>query len=152
MNKKPFATILMTFTAAAAFSIHAQPYRPYRVGVIHLGGPYTMAVDGLKDGLGALGLVVGKDVLLEVHDVQGDRAAIGNVAKSLEQAKIDVLFTLSTSATVAAKSATSAVPIVFAIGGDAVGDGLVASLARPGGRLTGVQRLSRLYGEALGNP
>jgi len=142
VSKWSFASLLLTIALAATFMANAQPAKVYRVGVIHEGGDYKVAVDGLKDGLHALGLEPGKSVLLDIHDVQGNRAAVEDVAKNLEEAKVDVLFTLSTSATVVAKGATKEVPIVFVIGGDSVAEGLVASLAKPGGRLTGVQRLS----------
>lgn len=127
---------------AEVLPVQAQPHKAYRVGVIHEGGPYGAAVEGLKDGLRGLGLEPGKDVALEIRDVQGNRAAIGDAARSLEQSKVDLLFSLSTSVTIAAKAATKEVPIVFAIGTDAVAGGLVESLAKPGGRLTGIQRLS----------
>jgi putative ABC transport system substrate-binding protein len=142
MNKKIFVALLMSLAVGAVSSVQAQPHKPYRIGVIHEGGPYRVTVEGFKDGLRAAGLEPGKDVVLEVRDVQGNRQALAGAAKSLEQAKVDLLFSVSTSATIAAKGATREVPIVFAIGSDAVAEGFVESLARPGGRLTGVQRLS----------
>src|SRR5262249_2556116 len=105
-------------------------------------GAYVDAIEGLKDGLKELGLQPGKDVLLEIRDMEGNRGAVGDAARSLEQSKVDLLYCLSSSVTIAAKAATKDIPIVFAIGTDAAADGLVTSLARPGGRLTGVSRLS----------
>jgi putative ABC transport system substrate-binding protein len=142
MKKQVFVVLLASLAVAAVSSGQAQSHKPYRVGVIHEGGPYSVTVEGFKDGLRAAGLEPGKDVVLEVRDVQGNRQALAGAAKSLEQSKVDLLFSVSTSATIAAKGATRELPIVFAIGGDAVAEGFVESLARPGGRLTGVQRLS----------
>ena len=142
MNNKILLCLLAAFALAIVPTVQAQPRKPYRVGVIHEGGSYLAAVEGLKDGLKELGLQPGKDVLLEIRDMQGNRGAVGDAARSLEQSKVDLLYCLSTSVTLVAKSATKDVPIVFAIGTDAAAGGLVASLARPGGRLTGVQRLS----------
>ena len=142
MNNKIFLCLLAALALAVVPAAHAQPRKPYRVGVIHEGGAYFDAVEGLKDGLKELGLQPGKDVVLEIRDLQGNPGAVGDAARSLEQSKVDVLYCLSSSVTIAAKAATKDIPIVFAIGADAVADGLVTSLARPGGRLTGVSRLS----------
>jgi putative ABC transport system substrate-binding protein len=140
MNMK----LIMSFSAALAAipTVHAQPQKPYRVGVIHEGGSYVTAVEGLKDGLHALGLELGKDVVLEVRDLQGNRAAVAEAARSLERTKVDLLCSLSTTVTIATRGATNEVPIIFDIGTDAAADGLVDSPAHPGGRLTGVQSLS----------
>src|SRR5215475_1297036 len=128
MNKKIFVVLLATLVVAAVSGAQAQSRKPYRVGVIHEGGPYSRAVEGLKDGLKSLGMEPGKDVILEIRDLQGNRAAIGDAARSLEQAKVDLLFTVGSSLTIATKGATKEVPIVFAIGSDAAADGLVESL------------------------
>lgn len=120
----------------------SQQTKAFRVGVVHEGGEYTKAIDGLKEGLRELGLEPGKDVLLDIRAAEGDRAAAADSARSLEQARVDVLFTLGTSVTLAVNAATKHTPIVFVAGGDPVAVGLVASLARPGGRLTGVRYLS----------
>ena len=142
VNKKMFISLLVVLGLAAVSIVEAQPQKPYRIGVIHEGGSYNAGVEGLKDGLRGLGLEPGKDVLLEVRDVQGNHAAVGEAAEGLERSKVDLLCTLSTSATIAAIGATKEVPIVFDIGSDAAAEGLVESPARPGGRLTGVQSLS----------
>ena len=142
MNKNMIVAVLATLALTIVPMVQAQQHKVYRIGVIHEGGPYNVAVEGLKDGLRALGLEPGKDVLLDVRDVQGNRAAVGDAARSLEQAKVDLLCSLSTSVTIVARETTKGTPIVFAIGTDAAADGLVQSLARPEGRLTGVQARS----------
>jgi putative ABC transport system substrate-binding protein len=142
MNKKIFASLWVVMALLAVTTVEAQVRAPYHIGVIHEGGPYGRAIEGLKDGLRSVGLEPGKDVILEVRDTQGNRAAIGDAARSLEEGKVSLLCTISTTVTLAAKAATKEVPIIFAIGTDAAAQGLVESLAKPGGRLTGVQRLS----------
>lgn len=142
MNKKVFISLLVILGLAAVPLVQAQPQKPYRIGVIHEGGTYNAVVEGLKDGLRGLGLEPGKDVLLDIRDMQGNRAAVAAAARSLEQAKVDLLCSLSTGDTIAAKGATKEVPIIFVIGTEATVDGLIESPAHPGGRLTGVQSLS----------
>jgi len=139
VSKKLFLSFLVALALAAGPTVQAQTHKPYRVGVIHEGGEYNAIVDGLKDGLRELGLEPGKDVLLEIRDLQGNRAAAAEAARSLEQARMDLLCSLGTSITVPAKAATAKIPIVFVAGGDAVAAGLVDSMARPGGRITGAQ-------------
>ena len=142
MSRKILRSLWVVLALLAVSTAHAQVRKPYRVGLIHEGGPYNSAVEGLKDGLRSAGLEPGKDVIFEVRDLQGDRSAIDQAARSLEGANVSVLCTFATTVTVRAKAATKQVPIVFAIGADAAGEGLVDSPAKPGGRLTGVQRLS----------
>lgn len=141
MKLKMFISLVVLSLAAVPIA-QAQLQQPYRIGVIYEGGSYNATVEGLTDGLRELGLVPGKDVLLEIRDLQGNRAAAGETARSLEQAKVDLLCSVGTSVTIPTKGATKEVPIVFVIGADAAAAGLVESPARPGGRLTGVQSSS----------
>ena len=123
---------------AAPLAVQAQQARVYRVGVVHLGGPYSAAVDGLRDGLKELGLEEGKQLILHVRDVKSDPKSVEAAARSLEREKVDLIFSVTTSITVAVKRATQSVPIVFYAGTDPVDVGLVKSFGKPGGRLTGV--------------
>jgi ABC-type uncharacterized transport system substrate-binding protein len=138
MSKKIVVPFLATLVLASVHLVQAQQAKVYRVGVIHEGGPYYAAVDGLKDGLKELGFEEGKHYVLEIRDLKGDRKAAEAAARSLEREKVDLIYTVSTSVTTAVKRATTEVPIVFAVGSDPVVSGLVESFARPGGRLTGV--------------
>src|SRR6266568_6871135 len=99
-------------------------------------------IDGLKDGLKELGFDEGRQYILHIRDVKGDPTALEATAKALEQEKVDLIYSLSTSVTLAVKRATTSVPIVFYVGTDPVVVGLVKSYAKRGGRLTGVQSLS----------
>jgi putative ABC transport system substrate-binding protein len=116
--------------------MHSKP--SYIVSASFSKGPDYVIVDGLKSGLRDLGFEAGKQYVLELRDLKGDRKSAEQVAKNLEQEKVDLIFAINTSVNVIVKNATSKVPIVFAIGGDPVAAGLVESFGNPGGRLTGV--------------
>ena len=139
-TRRAFLGALAGGVLAAPFAAEAQPAeKVYRVGVVLEGGPYRAAVEGLRAGLKELGLEEGKHYILHIRDLKGDLAAVGETARNLEQERVDLIFSVTTSVTTAAQRATRSVPIVFYTGRDPVAAGLVKSLAKPGGRLTGVQ-------------
>lgn len=113
----------------------------HRIGVLAfadkdpLGGP---TVRSLWQGLSEFGYVKGRDLELIVRSAQGRTERIPDLVAELLGQKIDVLFVTSTPGTLAAKKATKTVPIVFAGVLDPIGSGIVPSLARPGGNITGV--------------
>jgi putative ABC transport system substrate-binding protein len=123
---------------AAPLAAQAQPPRVYRVGVVLLGGPYSAAINGLRDGLKELGLEEGRQLILHVRDVRSDPLAIEAAARHLEAEKVDLIYSVTTSASIAVKRVTRSVPIVFYAGNDPVASGLVESLRKPGGRITGI--------------
>lgn len=127
---------------AMSLGADAQPRKVYRVGVIHAGGPYYEVVEGLRDGLKELGFEDGKQFVLDIRGTKGDLNAVEQAARSLEREKVDLIYTLPTSVTAAAKRATAHTPIVFCAGTDPVALGLVESFAKPGGRLTGIHFLT----------
>ena len=116
---------------AVPLSVTAQSSRVYRVGIVSLGGSYAKAIDGLRDGLRELGLEEGKHFVLDVRDAKGDLNSIGATARTLEENKVDLIYTVATSVTQAAKRATHNVPIVFYAGSDPVAFGLVDSFRSP---------------------
>jgi len=137
-----FVVALALSTGLAPPVADAQPTKVYRIGVVLQGGPYYQAIKGLKDGLKELGVEEGTQYLLDIRDVQGDLKAVEAAARTLEQENVDLIYSIPTSVTLAAKRATAKVPIVFYAGTDPVVVGLVQSFAKPGGRLTGVHSLS----------
>jgi len=140
VDRRAFIVTLTGSLLAVPLAAEAQPAaKVYRVGVVLEGGPYYAAIDGLKAGLKELGFDEGKQYLLHIRDVKGDLSAVGETARNLEQEKVDLIYALATSVSMAVQRATTTVPVVFYAGRDAVDAGLVKSLARPGGRLTGVQ-------------
>ena len=95
-------------------------------------------VDALHDGLRALGWREGENIITEYRWVQGQYELLPKLAAELVDLKLDVIVTNASRAAIAAKQATNKTPIVFQVLGDAVAMGLAASLAKPGGNLTGV--------------
>jgi putative ABC transport system substrate-binding protein len=122
----------------AALIVEAQGATVQRVGVILPGGGYYAALDGLREGLKELGLEDGKQYVLEIQDLKGDVKLLEQAARGLEQEKVQLLYTTTTSVTMAAKRATREVPIVFIVGSDPVARGFVETFPKSGGRLTGV--------------
>src|SRR5262249_12185381 len=147
MCSKCFGAII----AAVLLSMHlAGAQEVQRVGVILQGGDWYAVVDGLRDGLNQLGLVEGKQFLLDIRDTRGDLKTVEATVKNLEQQKVKLIYTASTSVSVAAKRATQSIPMVFVAGTDPVTVNLVESIAAPGGRLTGVHlRSTELTGKRL---
>jgi putative ABC transport system substrate-binding protein len=138
---------LLTLTAGGLFdaplaALAQQAGKRYRVGIVLVGGPYYAMIDGFKDGLKELGFEAGSQYLLHIRDVKGETKALEPAARALEQEKVDLIYSLATSVTLAVKRATAAVPIVFYAGTDPVVVGLVKSYAKPGGRLTGLHSLT----------
>ena len=99
-------------------------------------------VKGLRDGLKGLGYLEGKNILIEVRNARGDRRILKSTAVELVGKKIDLIFTTGTAATLVAMAATTEIPIVFRHPLDPVALGLVKSMDRPGGNVTGVAALS----------
>jgi len=139
MGKKVAGLAICAVLLTLSFSAEAQQAKVYRVGVIHQGGPYVAVVDGLRDGLRQLGYEEGKQIALEIRDTKSDPKLVEEAAKTFERQKINLIYAVTTAVATVVKDATSQIPIVFSVGSDPVGSGLVQSFAKPEGRLTGVQ-------------
>ena len=139
MTRRIVFSLLLTVLLPAVFLAEAQQAKVYRVGVIYQGGPYKAVVDGLRDGLRQLGYEEGKQILLEIRDTKSDPKLVEEAAKTFERERVNLIYAVTTSVATPVKNVTSQVPIVFSVGSDPVGSGLVQSFGRPGGRLTGVQ-------------
>ena len=119
-----------------------QTRRPLRIGVLNAAWAASHpTVEGLKAGLKELGLEDGRDVTFDIRFTEGKLNAIPLAAEALVKARVDLIFTSQEAATQAAKDATESIPIVFTLVGDPVGAGIVASIARPGGNVTGISSL-----------
>lgn len=116
-----------------------QAGRVYRIGVLYGTTPtFSDAVArAFMQGLGEQGYIVGENVHIEFRSAEGRWERLRELATELVQLRADLIYAPSTQAAVAAKQATSSVPIVTCCVTDAVGLGLIASFARPGGNLTG---------------
>ena len=108
----------------------------HRVGVLFVTGPQAMGP--YRQALRDLGYVEGKNIQIEVRSAQGQASRLPELAKELVKSKVDVIVASLTPAVTAARRATTDIPIVMAPAGDPVATGLISSLARPGGNITGV--------------
>src|SRR4029077_2506370 len=107
-------------------------------------------IEAFRQGLRELGYVEGKNIVVEYRDAEGKQDRLPALAAELVRLKVDVIVTPGTLPTRVTKEATSTIPIVMAQVGDPVGSGFVASLARPGGNITGLSSLApELSGKRL---
>jgi ABC-type uncharacterized transport system substrate-binding protein len=139
MRRREFITLLGG--AAAAWPLAARAQQSVRrptLGLLIPGSPaiYSQRVGALVQRLRELGWVDGSTIAIEYRWAATQK--FDDIAAEFVRAKVDVIFTSGTPPTVAAKKATSQIPIVFAPAGDPLASGLVASLARPGGNITGL--------------
>jgi len=127
-----------------------QPAKVWRVGYLSaISGP-DEAVDVLREQLRKLGYVEGRNIAYEYRWAAGREERVQELAEELVRLKVDVIVTRTTFVAFAAKRATGTIPIVMAGAADPVGGGVIASLARPGGNVTGVtQNLTETDGKRL---
>ena len=145
MNKRRELVIALGASLLiAARGPHAQQARKMpQIGYV---GNSTLAleaalVEGFRQGLRERGYIEGKNIFIHYRWAEGKTDALPTLISELLALKVDVLVTSGTAAAVAAKKATMTTPVVLASAGDAVGTGLVASLAHPGGNITGISNL-----------
>ena len=130
--------------ALAPLACFAQQQNVYRVGVLTSEGVASsrLRMDAFSSALRELGYVEGGNLVLTYRYADGDLARLPALAEELVRTKPDVIFAPNTVSVVAAKKAAPATPIVFSNAGDPVADGLVASLRRPGGNITGTTNIT----------
>ena len=128
---------------AVPFPASAQTSQISRIGVISAGpvAPRAHQWDAFRRGLRELGYVEGQNIIIEMRAPEVEGGSHDALAEDLVRLKVDVIVAATASAIFAAKRATSTIPIVMTTVPDAVGLGLVASLARPGGNVTGISML-----------
>jgi len=116
-----------------------QAGKVYRIGIMFVGsvGPHAY-LDAFRQGLRESGWIEGKNIELEVRAADGKLERLPGLAAELVRLKVDVIFAPNNPTAEAAKTATTSIPIVMAAVGDPVGKGLVGSLSRPGGNVTGL--------------
>ncbi len=131
----------------APLTAEAQAGKVPRIGFLFYGssGP-SPEVDAFRQGLRELGYVEGQNITIEYRFARGGVERLPELAAELVRLKLDVIVTPTTPASQAVKQATSTIPIVFAAVADAVGAGLVANFARPGGNITGFTSISAELG------
>ena len=137
-----FTAVVIVLLLAEPLTAQAQQAaRVYRIGFVSHPlpvSPEPPTLRAFRQGLRELGYVEGKDVIVETRSSEGREVRLPELVAEMIRLKVDVLVVGGTSSTLAAKRATTTVPIVFASVIDPVAPGLVASLARPGGNITGV--------------
>jgi putative ABC transport system substrate-binding protein len=141
VRRRDFIQLIGASTAVWPLAARAQPSRKvYRIGFLGVTSPteYRRLVDALRTGLRQLGYEEGNNIVFEYRWAEGRYDRLPGLAAELVNLKVDVLVTHSTPGARAAKQATSTIPIVVAAVADPVDVGLVTSLARPGGNLTGL--------------
>jgi putative tryptophan/tyrosine transport system substrate-binding protein len=138
-----FALSAMLF-ALCSFAQAQQPGRVPRIGFLIASTPSAMAprLDAFQQGLLELGYMEGKNIVIERRHADGKSDHLPALAAELVSLKVDVIVTSGPTATRPAKEATSTIPIVMTFDDDPVGSGFVASLARPGGNITGLATLA----------
>ena len=117
-----------------------QPQKTHRIGVLGATSPATIAarLDAFRQGLRELGYIEGKNIVVEYSYADGKLNRVPALAAEMVRLKVEVIVTGGSAATRPAKEATATIPIVMAQDTDPVGNGFVASLARPGGNITGL--------------
>ena len=156
MKRREFIALIGGAAAAWPLGARAQQLASAvrRIGFLLPGGARTTAVRGqleaFREGLKEYGWVEGQNISVEYRFAEGKEDALPGIAAELVQSRLDVVVAEGTAATRAAKTVTQTVPIVMATSADPVGTGLVASLNRPGGNITGVSlQTGELSGKRL---
>ena len=140
------------FLAIASLAQTQQPTKVPRIGYLGAASPSATSerIEAFRRGLRELGYVEGKNIVIERRSAEGKSDRLPALAVELVRLKVDVIVTGGSAATRPAKEATSTIPIVMAPDSDPVGNGFVASLARPGGNITGLATLApELSGKRL---
>jgi putative ABC transport system substrate-binding protein len=140
MRRREFASLLGA-ALAWPLSLHAQqPGKIYRIGILETVSSSLNAgnLDALRRGLRELGYIENQNYILEYRSADGDGERFPTLANELVELHVDLILTRGTPAARGAKNATETIPVVMAAIGEPLGVGVVASLARPGGNVTGL--------------
>ena len=152
IRRKFFWLLATVLLATASLAVAQQPKKVARIGFLNALFPTTSParIEAFRQGLRELGYAEGKNIVIEYRYAERKFDRLPALAGQLVSLKVDVIVTSASQETRAAKEATSTIPIVMTNDPDPVGTGFVASLARPGGNITGLSTLSpELSGKRL---
>ena len=144
MVRRTFLGIVAGGLLATPVTVEAQPAEKiYRIGMLERTSTAINAanLDAFRRGLRDLGYIEGKNFVIEYRSADGRDEQFPDLATELVRLKVDMIVTRGTPAALAAKNATGTIPVVIMGLADPVGQGIVASLARPGGNITGVSAI-----------
>jgi putative ABC transport system substrate-binding protein len=143
LDRRAFIGIVAgSLAAPLAAEAQPRPARVARVALLDGGNLESQLWQATRDGLRELGYVEGQNLIIEFRSADGHFDRVPELLAELIRLRVDVIVTIGDPVVSAAKQATSTIPIVMAGAGDPVGRGFVASLARPGGNITGVSNLA----------
>jgi putative ABC transport system substrate-binding protein len=136
-----FAILLLAFVR---FAEAQQPKKVPRIGFLSTVSPAALLArtEAFRQGLRELGYVEGKNIVIEYRSAEGKTERLPELAAELVRLKVELIVTAGSTSTRLVKEATSTIPVVMAFDDDPVGNGFVASLARPGGNITGLSSLA----------
>jgi putative ABC transport system substrate-binding protein len=139
VRRREFITFIGGAAAGWPMAARAQHPKTATIGILVTGNPSPEAfLEGFRGALRTAGLIESQNIRLEVRSAEGNDTLLPQKAAELVRLKVDVIVASLTPAVQAARHATSDIPIVMAAAGDPVATGLISSLARPGGNITGV--------------
>ena len=143
MRRRDFIIVIGRAAVAWPVGVHAQHKIP-RIGFMgnSTAALETNLVDAFREGLRELGYEEGRNIAIEYRWADGNYDRFPTLAEELIAARVDAIVTAGTPAALAVKRATTTVPLVMVAVGDPIGTGLVSSLARPGGNLTGLSSIA----------
>ena len=145
MKNKITAFVLGALLLALSFPAEAQqPRKVHRIGFLSAATPSSISarIEAFRQGLRELGYTEGKNIVIEWRHAEGKADQLPGLAAELVRLKVDIVVSAGSTVTRPAKEATVTIPIVMAQDTDPVGSGFVASLARPGGNITGLATLA----------
>ena len=151
LRRREFIALLIgTLVAWSHSALAQQTVKHYRIGILSPDLPPPGFLEAFRQGLGELGYVEGQDVAFEVRSAEGYSQRLAALANHLVELKVNVIIAINTPSVQAARKASATIPIVMTRVADPVKSGLVSSLSRPGGNITGLSfRVDELSGKRL---
>jgi putative ABC transport system substrate-binding protein len=151
MRRRELIILMLGAAVTWPLAVGAQTAKVSTIGVLLTGNPDPeIFLKGFRDALRTVGYTEGQNIRLEVRSAEGSSILLPQKAAELVDLKVDIIVAALTPAIQAAKQATREIPIVMAPAGEPVGTGLIVSLARPGGNVTGVSAATaELVGKSL---